>query len=209
MVRIKICGITNIEDALLVSKLGADALGFVFAESPRRIDVETGEEINSALPPFISRVGVFVNEKTETVKAIASRCRLDILQFHGSESSNYCNSFSQKIIKAFRVKDINDLDRLSDYDVNGYLLDTFIDGKPGGTGEVFNWEIGKKAKGFGKPVILSGGLNPGNVIDAINFVQPYAVDVSSGVEERPGKKDPNKIQAFIKACQAASTDFEL
>jgi len=209
MVRIKICGITNIEDALLVSKLGADALGFVFADSPRKIDVETVEEINSALPPLISRVGVFVNEKAETVKAIASRCRLDILQFHGSEPPAYCANFSQRVVKAFRVKDFCDLNTLNEYDVDAFLLDAFVEGKLGGTGKGFNWEIAKKAKDFGKPIILSGGLNPKNVVEAVNFVQPYAVDVSSGVEERPGKKDPNKIRAFIKTCQAVSTDFEL
>jgi len=209
MVRIKICGITNIEDALLVSKLGADALGFVFADSPRKIDVETVEEINSALPPLISRVGVFVNEKAETVKAIASRCRLDILQFHGSESPAYCANFFQRVVKAFRVKDFCDLNTLNEYDVDAFLLDAFVEGKLGGTGKGFNWEIAKKAKDFGKPIILSGGLNPKNVVEAVNFVQPYAVDVSSGVEERPGKKDPGKIRSFIETCRAVSTDFEL
>ncbi|HDP70308.1 MAG TPA: phosphoribosylanthranilate isomerase [Actinobacteria bacterium] len=208
MVRTKICGITNIKDALLASTLGADAIGFVFAGSPREIDVEVGEEISLALPPFVSKVGVFVNEKIETVKIIASRCQLDVLQFHGGESQEYCAGFSQKVIKAFRVRDFCDLNTLGKYDVDAFLLDAFVEGKPGGTGEVFNWEIAKKAKDFGKPIILSGGLNVKNVIEAINFVQPYAVDVSSGVEEGPGKKDPNKIRAFIKACQAASTDFK-
>ncbi len=209
MVRIKICGITNIEDALLVNVLGADALGFVFADSLRKIDVEAAEEISSALSSSISKVGVFVNEKAEKVKTIASRCRLDVLQFHGSESPAYCANFSQKVVKAFRVKDFCDLNNMSNYDVDAFLLDAFVEGKLGGTGKIFNWEIAKKAKDFGKPIILSGGLNPENVVEAVNFVQPYAVDVSSGVEERPGKKDPNKIRAFIEACQAASTDFEL
>jgi len=197
MVRIKICGITNIEDALLVNVLGADALGFVFADSPRKIDVEAAEEISSALSSSISRVGVFVNEKAETVKTIASRCRLDVLQFHGSESPAYCASFSQKVVKAFRVKDFCDLNNMSNYDVDAFLLDAFVEGKLGGTGKIFNWEIAKKAKDFGKPIILSGGLNPENVVEAVNFVQPYAVDVSSGVEERPGKKDPEKVREFI------------
>ena len=208
MVRIKICGITNIEDALFASALGVDALGFVFAESPRKIDVGVGEKIASSLPPFVSRVGVFVNEDEKMVKDIASVCGLDILQFHGNESPGYCASFSQRVIKAQRVKSFGDLKALGEYDVDTFLLDTFAEKSFGGTGKTFNWEIAKKAKDFGKRLILSGGLNPGNVSDAINYVEPYAVDVSSGVEERPGKKDPEKIRAFMEACQAASTDFK-
>ncbi len=208
MVRIKICGITNIEDALLASTLGADAIGFVFAESPRRIDVEVGEKITSSLPLFVCRVGVFVNEDEKMVKNIASTCGLDVLQFHGSESPHYCGCFSQRVIKALRVKNFGDLDTLRKYDVDAFLLDTFTEKSYGGTGKTFNWEIAKKAKDFGKSIILSGGLNPKNVTRAINSVQPYAVDVSSGVEERPGKKDPGKIRSFIEACRAVSTDFE-
>ncbi len=198
MVRVKICGITNLKDALLAVDAGADAVGFVFAESPRRITPDEARKISLALPPFICRVGVFVDEEIKRVKEIASFCKLGILQFHGSESSDYCSSFEQKVIKSFRIRDFSDLEKLSEYKVGAFLLDAYEEGKLGGTGKVFNWEIAVKAKKYGTPIILSGGLKPENVLEAIKFVQPYAVDASSGVEIRPGGKDSNKMREFIK-----------
>ncbi|MDI6689713.1 MAG: phosphoribosylanthranilate isomerase [Actinomycetota bacterium] len=199
MVRVKICGITNLEDALLAVKLGADALGFVFAESPRCIEPQVAAEIIKAIPPFVSRVGIFVDEDETWVKTVATICGLDILQFHGSESASYCMQFERKVIKAFRIKQFSDLDIFPGYRaVDAFLLDTFVEGRCGGTGKTFDWRIARKAKEFGKPIILSGGLNPDNVAEAIRLVKPYAVDVSSGVEKEPGKKDPDKLRAFFE-----------
>ncbi|MDI6892062.1 MAG: phosphoribosylanthranilate isomerase [Actinomycetota bacterium] len=206
MVKVKICGITNIEDALLAVKLGADALGFVLADSPRRADPKMVREGSLLLPPFISRVGVFVDEDEAEVKKLASFCGLDTLQFHGAESPYYCKDFEQKVIKALRVGDFSDLRALSEYPAVGgvaaFLLDTFVEGKPGGTGETFDWAIAKEAKKFGKPIILSGGLDPDNVAQAIREVNPYAVDVSSGVESELGKKDMEKMKEFIKRAKS-------
>lgn len=198
MVRVKICGITNLEDGLLAAELGASALGFVLATSPRQIDVNKAREIISKLPPFVAKVGVFVDEAKEKVKEVAAFCGFDLLQFHGSESSSYCQGFSQKVIKAFRVKGLSSISNLSSYRVSAYLLDTYVESIPGGTGTTFNWQVAKEAKKEGKPIILSGGLSPANVAEAIEEVQPYAVDVSSGVEESPGKKDPAKLKKFFE-----------
>ncbi|MBI4744556.1 MAG: phosphoribosylanthranilate isomerase [Actinobacteria bacterium] len=197
MVRIKICGITNIEDAILAVDLGADALGFVFAESPRKIDLEAAKIIISMIPPFVSRVGVFVNEEEEKVKEIARECKLDVLQFHGDESPSYCNKFTeQKVIKAFRMKDLSDLDGFAFYSTSAFLLDAFSEDLYGGTGKTFNWEIALQAKKYGR-IILSGGLNPENIKKAVTLVEPYAVDASSGLEKEPGKKDSEKMKAFF------------
>ncbi|HAW60161.1 MAG TPA: phosphoribosylanthranilate isomerase, partial [Actinobacteria bacterium] len=206
MVRVKICGITNIEDALLAVRLGADALGFVLADSPRKADPEMVREVSLLLPPFISRVGVFVDEDEAEVRKLASFCALDTLQFHGVESPSYCKEFERKVIKALRVGVSSDLRALSEYPAYGgvaaFLLDTFVEGKPGGTGETFDWAIAREAKKFGKPIILSGGLDPDNVAQAIREVNPYAVDVSSGVESEPGKKDPEKMREFIRRAKS-------
>lgn len=198
MVRVKICGITNLEDALLAVEQGADALGFIFAESPRRIEPETAKSISEALPPLVNRVGVFVNETLGKVKGIISRCNLDTLQFHGNELPSYCGNFREKVIKSFQIKDGQGLPLLSSYSVDAFLLDTYVDDLPGGTGKTFNWKIAKQANGYGT-VILSGGLNPENVAQAIKEAQPYAVDVASGIETEPGKKDPDKLKAFMEA----------
>jgi len=197
MVKVKICGITNKEDALLAVKLGADALGFIFAPSPRRITPRRAKEIIEILPPFIDRVGVFVNEEISRVKDIAKFCCLTTLQFHGDESPGYCTKFHQKIIKSFSVK--GEVPRgISDYRVDAYLLDAFCEKKRGGTGKTFNWEIARKVKKLNFPLILSGGLTPDNVKEAIRKVKPYAVDVVSGVEASPGKKSKEKLREFIQ-----------
>ncbi|MFQ6066817.1 MAG: phosphoribosylanthranilate isomerase [bacterium] len=203
MTRIKICGITNKDDALRAADLKVDALGFVFAESPRRVRPEVVCEIVKLLPPFISTVGVFVNEDQEKVKEIAELCSLTALQFHGEESPTYCRAFRQKIIKSFRVKDESVPEKAVSYKVDAYLLDTYLPGRPGGTGKTFNWEIAGKVKSIGVPLILSGGLNPDNVVRAISEVRPYAVDVSSGVESREGKKDYGKLAKLVKMVRKA------
>lgn len=204
-VRIKICGITNEEDGLAAAKFGADALGFVFAPSPRRISVERAREIIKVLPPLVQTVGVFVNEDPEKVLSTAAACGLDILQFHGDESAAYCSSFDRRVIKAVRLQSRDDLDKLSKYVnvVDALLLDTYVPNKLGGTGITFDWTLAVKARRYGR-IILAGGLNPENVAAAISMVKPYAVDASSGLEQSPGAKDHEKMAQFMReAIQAA------
>lgn len=198
MTRIKICGITNKEDALWAADLRVDALGFIFAESPRRVKPDAVCKIVKLLPPFISTVGVFVDEDKEKVREIADLCSLTTLQFHGEESTAYCEGFRQKVIKSFRVKDDTVLEKTVSYKVDAYLLDTYLPGTPGGTGKTFNWEIARKVKTLGVPLILSGGLNPDNVVRAIRKVGPYAVDVGSGVESKEGKKDYAQLERLVR-----------
>lgn len=198
-VRIKICGITNEEDGLAAAKFGADALGFVFAPSPRRISVERAREIIKVLPPLVQTVGVFVNEDPEKVLSTAAACGLDILQFHGDESAAYCSSFDRRVIKAVRLQSRDDLDKLSKYVnvVDALLLDTYVPNKLGGTGITFDWKLAVKARRYGR-IILAGGLNPENVAAAISMVKPYAVDASSGLEQSPGAKDHEKMAQFMR-----------
>jgi phosphoribosylanthranilate isomerase len=197
MTRIKICGITNLEDALMAAELGANTIGFVFAESPRQIRPEIAQQIISSLPPSINKAGVFVDEKAETVEYIIKFCRLTEIQLHGNESKEYLDSISIPSIKAFRVKNENILDQIESFNIKRFLLDSFHDSKAGGTGKSFEWGIARKASKLGK-VILSGGLTPVNIVSALEAVKPYGVDVSSGVESHPGKKDHDKMQQFIK-----------
>jgi len=198
-VRIKICGITNEEDGLAAAKFGADALGFVFAPSPRRISVERAREIIKVLPPLVQTVGVFVNEDPEKVLSTAAACGLDILQFHGDESATYCSNFDRRVIKAVRLQSRDDLDKLSKYVnvVDALLLDTYVPNKLGGTGITFDWTLAVKARRYGR-IILAGGLNPENVAAAISMVKPYAVDASSGLEQSPGAKDHEKMAQFMR-----------
>lgn len=201
--RVKICGITNLEDALTAVKLGADALGFVFSESPRQVTPEQADRILSQLPPFVLCVGVFVNEKRGRVLEVIDSCPLDIVQLHGEEPPRYCleiKEFNKKILKAFRVQDSSSLSQVDSYMVDGYLFDAFTEDIYGGTGKTFNWNLLENKK-FSKPVILSGGLSHDNVGRAIQQVRPYAVDASSGLEMEPGKKDPEKVRAFIEAVR--------
>jgi phosphoribosylanthranilate isomerase len=204
-VRIKICGITNKEDALAAAHLGADALGFVFAPSPRKISAESAREIIKVLPPFVQTVGVFVDEDPERVSSMAARCGLDILQLHGSESVDYCSSFDRRVIKAVRLQSRDELKNLSKYVnvVDALLLDTYVPNKLGGTGITFDWKLAVEARRYGR-IVLAGGLNPENVAAAISMVKPYAVDASSGLEKRPGVKDHKKMAQFMsEAIQAA------
>jgi len=200
MTKIKICGITNIEDALWAVELKVDALGFIFAESPRRVEPEIVQGIIELLPPFVSSVGVFVNEDRKKVEEIAESCGLTTLQFHGQESPSYCEGFKQKIVKALRIENKDILKKAAQYQdkVDAYLLDTYSPSKYGGTGKTFDWSIAKEIKKFGLPIILSGGLSPENIKEAINEVEPYGIDVSSGVEERPGKKNMEKLINFVR-----------
>ena len=199
MIKIKICGITNKEDALWAINLKVDALGFIFADSPRRVEPEIVQGIIELLPPFISSVGVFVNEDREKVEEITESCGLTTLQFHGEESPSYCEGFKQKVVKSFRVKDKSVLKKAVQYKdkVDAYLLDSYSPSKYGGTGKTFDWRIAKEIKKFGLPIILSGGLNTENIREAISEVEPYGIDVSSGVEERPGKKNLEKLTSFV------------
>jgi len=200
MIKIKICGITNKEDALWAVNLKVDALGFIFADSPRRVKPEIVQGIIELLPPFISSVGVFVNEDRKKVEEITESCGLTTLQFHGEESPSYCEGFKQKIVKALRIESKDILEKAVQYKdkVDAYLLDTYSPSKYGGTGKTFDWCIAKEIKEFGLPIILSGGLNPENIREAISEVEPYGIDVSSGVEERPGKKNMEKLINFVR-----------
>lgn len=197
-VRIKICGITNLDDALVATELGADAVGFIFYEkSPRYINPKTAALIIRELPPFVATIGVFVNEPPEKVVEVAKEAGVGCVQLHGDETPEYCASLGLRAIKALRVRDASVLNMLRTYSVSGILLDTYREGVPGGTGETFDWEIAAEAAGAGR-IILSGGLTPENVREAIEKVGPYAVDVSSGVESSPGKKDHDKLRKFFE-----------
>lgn len=203
-VRVKICGITRVEDAITAARYGADAIGLVFYKnSPRFVDTETAKKIALALPPFISKVGLFVDAGKDEVDAILSEVPLDILQFHGNETPEQCNEYTIHYIKAIRMQDdINIHDMTSKYsDAMALLLDTYVEGKHGGTGKSFDWS--RIHENIEKPVILAGGLTPDNVADAIHQVSPYAVDVSGGVESAKGIKDENKIAAFIQEVNNA------
>ncbi|MDD2273169.1 MAG: phosphoribosylanthranilate isomerase [Desulfuromonadaceae bacterium] len=202
MVRVKICGITNLEDALMAVEAGADALGFVFYQgSSRNILPEQAASIIHQLPPFVQTVGLFVNEEPATVNITADRCRLDIVQLHGEESPDYCAGVKRRLIKAFRVKDTSVLDEMANYQVAACLLDAWSPAARGGTGTTFNWDIAARATARSNSIILAGGLTPENVAGAIAVVKPYAVDVSSGVESRPGIKDAALVSRFIRAAK--------
>jgi phosphoribosylanthranilate isomerase len=204
MTRVKICGITSLEDALNAIEAGADALGFVFyTESPRHIFPEQAARIISQLPPFVQVVGLFVNEEATTVNDVSDLCRLDLVQLHGDEPADYCRQIRRRVLKAFRVRSLTCLDPIIEYPVSGYLLDTFSPSFYGGTGLSFNWEIAAEAVKRHQRIILAGGLTPDNVAEAIRQVRPWAVDVSSGVETAPGKKDADKVRRFIRNAKEA------
>jgi phosphoribosylanthranilate isomerase len=203
MVKVKICGITNVDDALAASDLGVDALGFVFyRESPRHVSPDQAREIIRRLPPFITTVGVFVDMSPGEVEGIMRHASLDVAQLHGHELPEAC-VLGRRVIKAIRVKELSDLEPLQHYRVSAFLLDNYTQESFGGTGQTFNWDIALDAKQFGK-IILAGGLNPDNVAKAVRWVRPYGVDVSSGVEERKGKKDQTKMRLFVEKAKGAS-----
>jgi len=201
---VKICGITRVEDALAAARAGAHAIGFVFyPPSPRAVDARRAAEIARALPPFVSVVGLFVDAKPQAIRDVLAEVRLGLIQFHGSENAADCEAFGVPWIKAVRVRPETDLlEYAARYrGAQGLLLDAFVEGMHGGTGRRFDWDLIPNAMPL--PVILSGGLDPANVGEAVRRVRPWAVDVSSGVESVPGIKDPEKIRAFIEGVRHA------
>lgn len=204
MVKIKICGITELDDALHAVDCGADALGFVFYErSPRAVTPDKAQAIIAQLPPFVTVVGLFVNEDPRIVQEVADHCHLDVIQYHGDETPESVRKAPRRSIRALRIREDATLDDLEAYPASGLLIDAWVAGAFGGTGVLSNWqiaaEIAKK-----RPLILAGGLSPENVAAAIQAVRPYGIDVSSGVEDSPGRKDKKKVAAFIRAAQLAA-----
>lgn len=203
--RVKICGITRREDALAAVQYGADAIGFVFYDaSPRCVNIDQARKIVELLPPFITKVGLFVDADSDWVTEVQTQAGLDLLQFHGAEAPDYCQQFGRPYVKAVHMQtgvDLRDLE--SKYaQSSGLLLDTYAKNQAGGTGRPFNWNL--IPKNMDKPIILAGGLTPGNVSKAIVDVSPYAVDVSSGVERDKGIKDIAKIAAFMDAVRGTT-----
>ncbi len=205
---VKICGITNLEDARFAVRCGADAIGFIFhEESPRFISHRRAAEIVQLLPEHVSKIGVFVNADLKFVREIVRHVNLSAVQLLGDEGPDDLVNFETSVIKVFRVRKGFDVEVMKNYIVDAFLLDTYKAGASGGTGKTFDWNVAVKAKEYGR-IILSGGLTPDNVEDAVRFVRPYGVDVSSGVEARPGKKDPAKIRDFIARAKSIPVSYQ-
>ncbi len=203
MTRVKICGITSRGDAEGAVEAGADALGFVFVSgTPRYVHPDRAASIIASLPPLVVAVGVFVDQPLEEVLAIAGACHLGAVQLHGAEPAAYARRLPVRVIKAVRVREAESLDVLAGYPAQAFLLDSFVAGRAGGTGIPFPWTLAQAAKRHGR-IILSGGLRPETVAEAVRTVRPYGVDVSSGVERCPGEKDPEKVREFIAAVRHA------
>jgi len=203
MVKIKICGITNMDDALFAARSGADYLGFVFAKSKRRVTPLSAKKIIQKLPKRIKTVGVFVNEDHRKINAIAKYCKLDIVQLHGDERPVLIKKIKPDVIKAFRIKSMKDIGSIKKYkNVYAVLLDSYVKGRRGGTGEKFNWDIAKNVVGAGIKVFLAGGVSPNNVKKAIKYVKPFAVDSSSCLERSIGVKDHKKVRALIRKARS-------
>ena len=208
MVKIKICGITNAEDAKVAVAAGADALGFVmYRKSPRCVEPAVVRVIVAGLPPFVLPVGVFVNEEPDRVRALMDDCGLALAQLHGDETAPYCQDLGRPIMKALRLKDRGTFLALAEFqgraNVRGFLIDAFSNQAYGGTGQTVDWTLAQEAA-RSTPIVLAGGLTPTNVVEAISHVRPYGIDVSSGVELSPGKKDHDKVKAFIQAARLVS-----
>ncbi len=206
--KVKICGITSAEDAAVAVEAGADALGFVFyRKSPRYIEPLVAKQIIMGLPPLVTAVGVFVDEEQQVVRSLMDDCGLALAQLHGHESAVYCQELGRPVLKALRVKDRSSLLALAEFQgragVRGFVLDAFSDQAYGGTGQVIDWELAAEVARAAH-ILLAGGLTPDNVATAIQSVQPYGVDVSSGVEREPGRKDHEKVRAFIRAVRVVS-----
>jgi phosphoribosylanthranilate isomerase len=209
MIKIKICGMTNLDDALAAVDVGADALGFVFyPESARAVSRKTAATIIARLPASITPVGVFVDEDVTVVRENMTECGLRIAQLHGAESSDYCSKVGRAVIKAIRLRQASDLDAMAEYEVDAFLLDAFVPGVPGGTGTCLDWELVSRIDRRHR-IILAGGLTADNVGEAIGRLRPEGVDVSSGVELSPGRKDHAKITAFVTAARAAFANLPL
>jgi len=203
MVKAKVCGITNPEDGAFAAESGADAIGLVFAESPRKVSVEEAREIAAALPDGVLKVGVFVNEEPEEVLRIAREVGLDYVQLHGDEAPEtvtFLREAGVKVMKALRVRDEGSLAALDGYGADLVMLDAWSEKARGGTGERFDWALAKSLRGRGN-IVVSGGLSPENVREAISFFEPYGVDASSSLEETPGKKDEERVRRFVSAAK--------
>jgi phosphoribosylanthranilate isomerase len=201
VIKVKICGITNYDDAAMAVNLGADALGFIFAPaSPRKIEPAAAAEIIRRLPPFIKSVGVFVNEDINKIRDIADYCGLDCIQLHGDETLEMCESLMPRTIRAIRMKDDTDTSQLQVYrgKTRALLLDTYSKKMSGGTGKTFNWDKAVEINALGLPVILAGGLTPSNIEEAIKKVRPYGVDINSGIEKSPGIKDHELMKGLFQ-----------
>lgn len=198
--KIKICGITNYDDAAMAVDLGVDALGFIFASSPRKIEPDKARKIIMKLPPFVKTVGVFVNEDTENMLDIVKCCGIDNIQLQGDEPPETCESLMPRTIKALKIKDDCIPQQFSLYKgtVKALLLDTYSKKVAGGTGKTFNWDIAVKMKALGVPIILAGGISPSNIGEAVKKVNPYGIDVGSGIEEKPGKKDHSLMKELFE-----------
>jgi len=198
--KIKICGITNYDDAAMAVDLGVDALGFIFASSPRKIEPDKARKIIMKLPPFVKTVGVFVNEDTENMLDIVKYCGIDNIQLQGDEPPETCESLMPRTIKALKIKDDCIPQQFSLYKgtVKALLLDTYSKKVAGGTGKTFNWDIAVKMKALGVPIILAGGISPSNIGEAVKKVNPYGIDVGSGIEEKPGKKDHSLMKELFE-----------
>ncbi|CAN5603999.1 phosphoribosylanthranilate isomerase [soil metagenome] len=204
MTRIKVCGITNVEDARLAADAGADAIGLIFAESRRQVDAVQARKIVAVLPDEVLRVGVFVNEEPERIRQLADEVGLDYVQLHGDESPQTVTDLrarSLKVIKALRVRDSASLEALEDYEPELFLLDAYSEKARGGTGERFDWELAKALKEYAN-ILVSGGLAPENVRAAVEFFEPYGVDASSSLEDAPGKKNDERVRRFVNAAKS-------
>jgi len=208
MVKIKICGITNRDDAQTAVASGADALGFVmYKKSPRWVEPAVARAIIAELPPFVLPIGVFVNEEVGIVRSLVDECGFALAQLHGDENALYCQQLGRPVLKAFRLKNRGSFLALAEFQgragVRGFLIDAFSEQAYGGTGQTVDWTLAAEVAGT-VPILLAGGLTPSNVTEAVQRVRPYGVDVSSGVELSPGKKDHGKVQAFIEAVRLVS-----
>lgn len=204
MIRIKLCGLTRLEDVHHAVALGVDAVGFIFEpSSPRSVSSDQVKELTFDLPPFVKSVGVFVDESADVINHIARSCKLDLIQLHGHETPEYCKQIERPILKAIKIQDIDDINAIPKYQgmVSGVLLDTKSSTQHGGTGKTFDWGIALHAKDFDIPIILAGGINAGNVQKAVKLVNPYAIDISSGIELSPGIKDYNKMKEVVELAR--------
>ena len=203
MVFVKVCGITRPEDARLAAGSGADAVGLLFAESPRRVSVERAREISAALPPEVAKVGVFVNASDKEVLRMAHEVGLDYAQLHGDETPRTVAAVREggvKVVKALRVRDADSLAAMDGYSADLYLLDSFSEKARGGTGERFDWALAEALRGCDN-ILISGGITPGNVREALEFFEPLGVDASSSLESAPGEKDAEKVRRFVGAAK--------
>lgn len=206
-VRVKVCGLTDPEEAIEIAGIGVDAIGLVFAKSPRQVDAHTARRIVGALPPFVQAVGVFVDEEPGRIRELIDYCGLDLVQLHGHEGPDVCRVFAPRVIKAVRLRSRGDIHGLIPYQevVRAFLLDTWSPRAPGGTGETFDWSLAVEAKEMlSRPIILAGGLRPENCAEAIRIVHPFGVDVSSGVEHAPGRKDMKRTRWFVEIVESIS-----